>query len=676
MDNIKQLEANTLEWKAIPNLKGYNFFIPDYQRGYRWEKDQIQQLLTDLYDFFYVKNSGSFYCLQPVIIKKLTSEDIKSRLMPEVYERYKEYLALDSKVWYEVADGQQRLTTIKLILLFGALTRRATSDQHYNLFYETRPELHEYFKTFSSEADDSGYLKNIISQEPTNIDAAYIREGLEAILEWFTKSAEGENRCSIQRASIFLDNLQNERLQDYDNVISKPVQVLWYELKDGSDARAIFNRINDTKIELTNSELIRALFLSDTSDFGERNRDKNILQAHIREQWDIIEQSLSEERFWSFITGYQDENPYICRIEFLFDLISGKLESDFKGVKTKDPKYTYKYFDKELKKAKTGQSELITKKEGLWGLWQKIENDFYTLKSWMDRKKDEQKDYEILSFYHRVGFLVQKKGKGYLATILKRANTLDRKEFANKLVEDIREVVKCDDITELSYTDNYEQLKQILILFNIESSLLSREVFPFEKFYSTHWSLEHIHAQNSEGLPRDNEKAWKAWLASNEGALSKFLNSREDDTELNNLIKKIQDELNRAKTSYNTVMSLSIEVANYFATFNKKAEKPIELHQISNLALLGGPENSALSNTVFEVKRQMIMQWDASGSFFIPLCTKRIFYKQYNINEHDFVTQQNFFWGDIDKTNYQIELAKVLKPFISEYNYNVLTTIK
>ena len=676
MDNIKQLEANTLEWKAIPDLKGYNFFIPDYQRGYRWEKDQIQQLLTDLYDFFYVKNSGSFYCLQPVIIKKLTSEDIKSRLMPEVYERYKDYLALDSKVWYEVADGQQRLTTIKLILLFGALTRRATSDQHYNLFYETRPELHEYFKTFSSEADDSGYLKNIISQEPTNIDAAYIREGLEAILEWFTKSAEGENRCSIQRASIFLDTLQNERLQDYDNVISKPVQVLWYELKDGSDARAIFNRINDTKIELTNSELIRALFMSDTSDFGERNRDKNILQAHIREQWDIIEQSLSEERFWSFITGYQDENPYICRIEFLFDLISGKLESDFKGVKTKDPKYTYKYFDKELKKAKTGQSELITKKEGLWGLWQKIENDFYTLKSWMDRKKDEQKDYEILSFYHRVGFLVQKKGKGYLATILKRANTLDRKGFASKLVEDIREVIKCDDITELSYTDNYEQLKQILILFNIESSLLSREVFPFEKFYSTHWSLEHIHAQNSEGLPRDNEKAWKAWLASNEVALCKFLKSREDDTELNNLIKKIQDELNRAKTSYNTVMSLSIEVANYFATFNKKAEKPIELHQISNLALLGGPENSALSNTVFEVKRQMILQWDASGSFFIPLCTKRIFYKQYNINEHDFVTQQNFFWGDIDKTNYQIELAKVLKPFISEYNYNVLTTIK
>ena len=142
------------------------------------------------------------------------------------------------------------------------------------------------------------------------------------------------------------------------------------------------------------------------------------------------------------------------------------------------------------------------------------------------------------------------------------------------------------------------------------------------------------------------------------------------------LINKIREELKQAKTSYNAIMSLSIEVANYFAAFNKKADKPIELHQISNLALLGGPENSALSNTVFEVKRQMIMQWDASGSFFIPLCTKRIFYKQYNINENDFVTQQNFFWGDIDKTNYQKELAEVLKPFLSENNYQVLTTIK
>ena len=135
MGKIDYIEANSLEWKAIPDLKGYNFYIPDYQRGYRWEKDQIQQLLSDLYDFFYVKESGNIYCLQPVIVKQLTSDDIKNRLTPEVYAKYKDYLDLDNKIWYEVADGQQRLTTIKLILLFGALTRRGTSDQHYNLFY-------------------------------------------------------------------------------------------------------------------------------------------------------------------------------------------------------------------------------------------------------------------------------------------------------------------------------------------------------------------------------------------------------------------------------------------------------------------------------------------------------------------------------------------------------------
>lgn len=672
MGKIDYIEANSLEWKAIPDLKGYNFYIPDYQRGYRWEKDQIQQLLSDLYDFFYVKESGNFYCLQPVIVKQLTSDDIKNRLAPEVYAKYKDYLDLDNKIWYEVADGQQRLTTIKLILLFGALTRRGTSDQHYNLFYETRPELHEYFNTFSSEADLSGCITKIISCEPDNIDAAFIRDGLNSIFEWFTKSVEGEERSNLEEAEEFMSKFRSRK----DRSGTTPVEVLWYELRDGSDARAIFNRINDTKIELTNSELIRALFLSDTSDFGKKNRDKAILQAHIREQWDLIEQSLNEERFWSFITGYHDDSPYVCRIEFLFDLISGKLDPETKGTSKKDPKYTYKYFDKELKKSKTGKSSLISEEESLWGLWHKIENDFYTLKSWMDRKKDEQKDYETLALYHRVGYLIQAKGKGYLATILKRANMLDKKDFAKKLVEDIREIIKCDDITELSYTDNYEHLKQILILFNIESSLQSREVFPFEQFYNTNWSLEHIHAQNSEGLPKDNEKAWKAWLVSNEIALKKFLASRENDTDLKELLDKIIDEKNKPKTSHSAILSLSIQVSNYFSVFNKKAKKPLELHQISNLALLGGPENSALSNTVFEIKRQMIMQWDAEGKYFIPLCTKRIFYKQYNIQEEDFVTQQNFFWGDIDKTNYQIELAKVLKEFISEYNYKILTTSK
>ena len=60
---------NIIDRYAIPDLMGKNFFIPDYQRGYRWDKTQIFQLLSDI-DLFRKYGKGAFYCLQPVIVKK------------------------------------------------------------------------------------------------------------------------------------------------------------------------------------------------------------------------------------------------------------------------------------------------------------------------------------------------------------------------------------------------------------------------------------------------------------------------------------------------------------------------------------------------------------------------------------------------------------------------------
>ena len=56
-------EENIIKPMSIPELVGHNFFIPDYQRGYRWEVDQIQQLLEDLYRYFNSSIAGDFYCL-------------------------------------------------------------------------------------------------------------------------------------------------------------------------------------------------------------------------------------------------------------------------------------------------------------------------------------------------------------------------------------------------------------------------------------------------------------------------------------------------------------------------------------------------------------------------------------------------------------------------------------
>ena len=51
-----------------------DYFIPAYQRGYRWEKEQVNRLIDDLYNFAEMENtegkSDDFYCLQSLVIKR------------------------------------------------------------------------------------------------------------------------------------------------------------------------------------------------------------------------------------------------------------------------------------------------------------------------------------------------------------------------------------------------------------------------------------------------------------------------------------------------------------------------------------------------------------------------------------------------------------------------------
>ena len=45
------MAENIIEMKSVSNLLGLKFFIPSYQRGYRWNEQQIEDLLNDINDF-------------------------------------------------------------------------------------------------------------------------------------------------------------------------------------------------------------------------------------------------------------------------------------------------------------------------------------------------------------------------------------------------------------------------------------------------------------------------------------------------------------------------------------------------------------------------------------------------------------------------------------------------
>ena len=99
------MAENKIELKSINELLGMKFFIPLYQRGYRWTEQQVKDLLNDIWEFSKKKKQEyEFYCLQPLVVKLMSDEE-------------KTKCKLDNNdEWYEVIDGQQRLTTVSLFL--------------------------------------------------------------------------------------------------------------------------------------------------------------------------------------------------------------------------------------------------------------------------------------------------------------------------------------------------------------------------------------------------------------------------------------------------------------------------------------------------------------------------------------------------------------------------------
>ena len=253
--------------KTVYDLLEKKLYIPAYQRGYRWTKDQVGDLLNDIWEFSQNNdaNGSSFYCLQPVVVVK------------------------DGEQW-QVVDGQQRLTTLYIILhyLEKEHLRRDLKDAYkkpvYTLEYETRSGSAEFLKDIQP------------STQVNNIDFHHIAEAYEAVRDWF-------NELDYSECDDFIKTLLGKSDRP------KSVQVIWYDLsdecKDSEYAVEVFSRINIGKIPLTNAELIKALFLQRK---GLSESNASVKQIQIASEWDAIEKSLQNSALWYFISNSKESD--------------------------------------------------------------------------------------------------------------------------------------------------------------------------------------------------------------------------------------------------------------------------------------------------------------------------------------------------------------------------------
>lgn len=655
---------NIMQRKAIPELLNKKYYIPEYQRGYRWEDKQVLNLLDDLDTFFSGDTKGQFYCLQPIVVKEVT---------------------IDNEKWLEVIDGQQRLTTILILMkVFDQLNAPKfglTKTHSYTIRYATRPSIQNIFDTISITSEPStnkAVIDESKNQWPGMIDSLYIYNAAKTILNWFM-----DEQPRIFRYGQYFYNTVNSG--------DKSVQVVWYETNEDKDPHDIFNRMNSLKVGLSCSELIRSIFLSSCTKFNlgtfddlsdslklevekERFQQK---QSSINEKWDEIEQQMRDESFQSFLTSRNIKSRNA--IDLLFDLVSGKYASNKpfnSNLNKEDELYTYLYI-----------KNMVDVDGDAWTTWLSILNVYEKLLFW----------YHDRDLYHRIGFLNTIAATGYeddaVYTLL--AERKGKIALRNKVVSMIKEAMilpenkethrPIEKLSQLSYDNNihYNYIKRLLILYNVETSRIqtSSEFFDFDKFRYTAdkkhkiWTLEHIHAQNSDCLPETNKDSWYEWIVFNRDSLKKLVlgdpnlekqrislvDQLERDSAVNN--GKQEPYCKSIKYTFENIKGLFDDVANFYAQLDAKADKAKPMHQLSNMALLDLGQNAMVGKSPFEVKRQIISNQIADNKYY-PICTQKVFLKLY-----DKESMQIHSWSQRDRELYLEDMKQKLTEYLPNNSF-------
>ncbi|EAH5485275.1 TPA: DUF262 domain-containing protein [Campylobacter lari] len=572
--------------KSINDLFGLNFVIPSYQRGYRWDETQVRDLLEDIWNFCEKEDDkkDSFYCLQPIIVKKYEQDEKK----------------------YKLVDGQQRLTTIYMILSHFKLYMDDSRYESFKIEYETREDSKDFLENIQER-----YKTN---EKESNIDFYYMSKAYEYIEKWFS---ENNNR----RQEFF-------RILTSQNNIAKNVRIIWHEIEDNEDEREVFSRINSGKIPLTNAELIKALFLN-SNNF--KKEEVDLRQIEISKEWDEMEYALQNNEFWRFLTSDED---YPARIELLFKTYY-KIKKD---EKYEDSYAIYRFFSEELNFENDKFKQLDK-------IWLEIKKIFLTFKYW----------YENHELYHLIGYLnvlENKKSEKSLVNLYKESTNKSKKDFMsfiNGQINNSINVKNINEIKEMSYEDNKNDIKKILLLFNIATYLDSDIRFSFDKFVSEKWSLEHINPQSGFTIKsKDDKKQWIEEII----VILELLQDDNSNEQTTSLLKKLINNINE-NIDDKKFADITNEVFEYFS--------PEDKHSIANLTLLSLDTNSKLSNHIFAIKRNKLKEDEKNGKF-IPLCTKNVFMKYYNENFDDI--KNIYFWTSSDQDSYLKAIEEKIKVFI------------
>lgn len=602
----------------------YQFSIPSYQRGYRWESTeaggedeqeakQVDDLLNDL-TYFVTSNphKKANYYLQPLMVKPR--------------------LLADGSYEWDVLDGQQRLTTMLLVL--KCLKERLYGGQQFGLYelkYANRKQLDFNRITFVRASADYDFPK-----ANENLDSYYVRKAKDRIERWYDNELSNNPSLSDKFKEMLF---YPDETRGVNSSPALRAKFIWYNVQalqpgapqlNGNRQHDIevFNRLNRGKISLTDSELIKALFLLCIKVAPAYGSSLLTPETLVR-KWDDMGKKFQNEEFWNMIAPKGAD--YSNRLDLLFDFIKD-CSGNGKGS-------AYRFYYKKMHGLFTSPD--INKVEELWT---EVKQYFDTLCKW----------HENVHKHNFIGYLIEN-GEDL-------ANIYSSPDLETKIRKGLG-LENVDEIDTLRYYDNegYKKIRKVLLLFNVLTCDKFGQKFPFNLYRDNTFDVEHVNSQTDNPIEKIDEKiAWVKqqaipclWIDRNETDTNGILTSgaREARDLITEGVQFLRDvKLNNNRDTGSKFKGYRTAVEYYYASGNRNTGM-FEKDAIGNLALLNSSINREYKNALFPQKLRTLKRSDQEG-VYIPLCTKYMFLKYYSNPQANVSAFSMMRWRQEDQDEY------------------------
>lgn len=204
----------------------YKYVVPLYQRNFAWRQEHIERLLQDVYEA-YKENYKGYYFIGSLVVLKRSNGD------------------------FEVIDGQQRLTTLSLI------TKIMGINEEPRLFYDSRPEVEEFFKAFYKSENAECHI-----DYPQTF---HLRNAIDYIKD---AKLDAKENC------ITIDSVE----EDFKSYFANNVILVRVEIPQDTDVASYFEIMNNRGEQLQKHEILKSLMMSNL-DTSKRNEFARIWDA-------------------------------------------------------------------------------------------------------------------------------------------------------------------------------------------------------------------------------------------------------------------------------------------------------------------------------------------------------------------------------------------------------------